>query len=569
MIRLGRATGRVTASALCVLFFGIHALAQFETRGTSPVLFNLISVAVGDFNHDGKLDIAVASSSGKVAILLGRGDGTFQPAAYYPTSTAYSIAVADFNHDGNLDLAVSNRLNQNIEIMLGNGDGTFRSPVPYATTTGTEPTFVLVGDFNNDGKLDLLICDEPYISVMLGNGDGTFQAPIDTTPSLKPFAIALGYFNDDRKLDVASVSGGDVTILLGNGDGTFATGETYLVGSGLNSVTSADFNGDGKPDLAVADVFGGAVIALLGNGDGTFQPPAYYPADFPGAILAADLNGDGKEDLAIVSGFGGGEISVYVGNGDGTFQPAAPYTIGQQAGYFAVGDFNGDRRNDMVIPNASGNDVGVLLNTGVVSFSPTTPLVFPRQLVGTVSTAQTVTLTNSGATALSITSKSVTGPFQLSTSCGGSVAPAASCDLTVGFQPTVAGAATGLVSLHDSASSKPQVIELNGMGTVIGISPAQLTFPPQKVGTSSQPQTVTVTNTGSTAVSITSVAIAGRNLHDYSETHTCGTQINAGATCKITVTFTPGAKGTRDALVNVNDNGGGSPQRVLLTGTGS
>jgi hypothetical protein len=163
----------------------------------------------------------------------------------------------------------------------------------------------------------------------------------------------------------------------------------------------------------------------------------------------------------------------------------------------------------------------------------------------------------------------VTGPFQLSTSCGGSIAPAASCDLTVSFQPTAAGAATGLVSLRDSASSKPQVIELNGMGTIKGISPAQLTFAPQKVGTSSKPQAVTVTNTGSMPVSITSVTIAGRNYHDYSETNTCGTQINAGATCKITVTFTPGAKGTRDALANVNDNGGGSPQGVLLKGTGS
>jgi hypothetical protein len=523
LIRRDLTLARLAALSLSTLLLADPALAQFESRGTSPVLFNLISVSVGDFNHDGKLDLAVASSSGEVAILLGRGDGTFQPAIYYPTTTAYSIAIADFNHDGNLDLAVSNRLNQNIEILLGNGDGTFQSPVPYATTTGTEPTFVLVGDFNNDGKLDLLICDEPYVSVMLGNGDGTFQAPIDTAPSLKPFAIALGYFNHDQKLDVASVNGGDVTILLGNGDGTFATGETYLVGSGLNSVTSADFNGDGNQDLAAADAFG-AVIVLLGNGDGTFQPPAYYPADFPGSIHAADFSGVGKEDLAVVSGSFARDISVYAGNGDGTFQSPATYIIGQEAGFIAVGDLNGDRKIDIVIPNARGNDVGVLLNTGIVSFSPTTPLLFPRQLVGTVSTAQTVTLTNTGATALSLKSKSVTGPFQLNTTCGGSVAPAASCDLTVSFQPTAAGAATGLISIRDSASSKPQVIELSGMGTVISLAPA--------------------------------------------ETNTCGSQINAGASCKVMVTFRPEAKGTRDAGLEINDNGGGGSQGVLLTDTG-
>ena len=204
-----------------------------------------------------------------------------------------------------------------------------------------------------------------------------------------------------------------MTILLGNGDGTFTTGVTYPVGTALDSLARADFNGDGKQDLAVADAFG-AVVVLLGNGGAcTFQPPEHHPADFPGAILAADLNGDGKEDLAVVSGFGGSEVSVYVGNGDGTFQPAAPYTIGQEAGYFAVGDFNGDRKIDIVIPDVSGSDVGVLLNTGVVSFSPTTPLLFPRQLVGTVSTAQTVTLTNSGATALWITSKSCDRPIPI------------------------------------------------------------------------------------------------------------------------------------------------------------
>jgi hypothetical protein len=551
---------------LCLFGAALPALAQFESRGSIAVEgAGVFSLAVGDFNGDGKLDVAAATEIGQVAVLLGRGDGTFQSPVYYPTAFGYFIAVANLRHNGILDLAVSERLDQNISVLLGNGDGTFQSPVPYSTSTGTEPTSVLVGDFNNDGKLDLLICDEPYVSVMLGNGNGTFQAPIDTTPSLQPEALGVGYFNHDRKLDVASISGGNVTILLGNGDGTFTTGATYLVGTELNSVAVADFNGDGKQDLAIADGLGGQIVVLLGNGDGTFQPPVDYPAYFPGAIIAADLNEDGKQDL-VVTNAGPGMISVYSGNGDGTFQPPASYIVGKEIGYTAAGDFNGDHLIDIAVPDFSGSDVGVLLNTGIVSFSPTTPLLFPRQLVGTVSTAQTVTLTNSGATALSITSKSVTGPFQLSTSCGGSVAPAASCDLTVSFQPSVAGAATGLVSLHDSASSKPQVIELNGMGTVIGISPAQLTFSPQKVGSSSKPQAVTVTNTSSTPVSITSVAIAGRISATIQR---CGTQINAGAICKITVTFTPGAKGTRDALVNVNDNGGGSPQGVLLTGTGS
>ncbi len=501
---------------------------------------------------------------------------------YYTVNSVFeslrSIVAADFNGDGNTDLAVADNLDGYIIILMGNGDGTFQTP-SIVQMGGAYPSLVLVGDFNNDHIPDLITVDSgggcACISVLLGNGDGTFQTPVTTVLSIGPTSIAIGDLNGDGKLDVASVGANGVsemTILLGNGDGTFQTGASYPLDGDLISVAVADFTKKGKLDIAVSIVLGGVGI-LLGNGDGTFQAPVSYPAEFPGSIQVADFNGDGNPDIAVVDGFCGGygscSLGVLLGNGDGTFQPVVNYPSGKGDASVAVGDFNGDHKPDLAVVESLGNAVGVLLNTGVVSFTPTTSLVFPRQLVGTVSTAQTVTLTNSGATALSIKSKSVTGPFQLSTSCGGSVAPAASCDLTVSFQPTAAGAATGLISIRDSASSKPQVIELNGMATVIGISPAQLTFPAQKVGTSSTPQAVTVTNTGSTAVSVSSVAIAGRNYHDYSETNTCGTQIDAGATCKVTVTFTPGAKGTRDALVNVNDNGGGSPQGVLLTGTGT
>jgi hypothetical protein len=223
------------------------------------------------------------------------------------------------------------------------------------------------------------------------------------------------------------------------------------------------------------------------------------------------------------------------------------------------------------VADYGGNAVGVLLNTGVASFSPTTPLSFNPQLLGTASPPHTVTLTNAGTTTLSITSLSTKKPFQLGggTTCGTTVAPGANCTLSVIFKPTVMGLKSGLLVLNDSASIKPEVIELSGTGTTLTVSPSKLNFGSQKVGTKSAPQTVTVTNTGNTAVSVTGVSITGNGYYDYSETNTCGTQINPGATCTISITFDPGLKGTRSAAAVINGPGGVVWQHVQLTGTGT
>jgi hypothetical protein len=566
---------------LCIATLTVCALAQFETRGSTAVSQPQSSLATGDFNHDGKLDVAAITITGKVAVLLGRGDGTFQPAVYYAidseVESVRSIAAADFSGDGNIDLAVADYLGGYVAMLLGNGDGTFKPPskVPL---NGPFPNFVAVGDLNGDHIPDLVTVDAsspcPCISVLLGNGDGSFQAPINTKPMFGPSAIGIGDFNHDGKLDIAWVGEnggpGQLTILLGDGDGTFQTGNTYTVVADPLSV-AADFNRDGKLDLAVAGE--GGISVLLGNGDGTFQNAVNYPPALLGVIQVADFNGDGKADLVVVDGVcasGSCSVGVLLGNGDGTFQPIVNYPAGKGIAFVDVGDFNGDHKPDLVVAEGTASLVGVLLNTGVVSFSPTTPLSFPQQLVGTTSAPQNVTLTNTASTALSISSMSVSSPFQLSggTTCATSVAPGANCTLSAVFQATAEGSKTGLLSILDSASIKPQVIELSGAGTVISLSPTQLTFPPQKVGTKSAPQTVTVTNTGTTAVSVSSVDIAGGNSRDYSQINTCGS-LGAGTSCTVAVTFMPGEKGTRTSTLEINDNGGGSPQGVPLTGTGT
>lgn len=574
---------RIAVTFILLLVLASEPLAQFNTSSSSPIIYEPISVATGDFNRDGKLDIAAAAwYTGQVAVLLGNGNGngTFRTSVYYTIDDNIEsvewISVADFRGTGNADLAVADRLGLNVSVLLGNGDGTFQPPVQYSTSPNS-PTYVAVGDFNGDRIPDLIVAAEPTVSVMLGNGDGTFQLPINTSifspAGYQP--LALGDFNRDGKLDVAVVKADDpeLGILLGNGDGTFHEGANYAVGEFANSITVGDFNGDQKLDLAVTNGTGNQIYVLLGNGDGTFQSKTPFLANGPAAITTADVNGDGQLDLlfiaeALHSHTPTTLLTVVLGNGNGTFQKPANYSSFVTGGELALGDFNGDHKPDVAIADEDGEAVDVLLNTGVVSFSPTTPISFTPQLLGTSSAPQQIKLTNTGTTALSITSKRASGPFQLTsgTTCGTTVPAGDKCTLSVIFHPTAAGFRNGLLEVNDSASSKPQVLALSGTGTPLTASPSHLDFGEQKVGTKSAPQNVTVTNTGSTAVSVTGVFIIG---NDYTETDTCGTQINSGASCTISVTFEPAFKGSQGAFVVINGPNGAVWQQIPLTGTGT
>ena len=562
--------------ATFVLGVATSAWAQFETRGSFPASATPYSVAVGDFNHDGKLDLAVADAgphNGRVAVLLGNGDGTFKPAVYYTAGVApVSVAAADFNGDGNLDLAVSNLISTYVSILLGNGDGTFQ-PAMQTPPLADYSTFVSVGDFNNDKKLDLVVIDGICISVLLGNGDGTFQPPQEDCPSFTIAAIGVGDFNHDGNLDLATAgsfgSANYVNILLGNGDGTFREGESYPGEPSPGHISVADLNLDGNLDLMVANSFD--ISVLIGNGDGTFQPAVDYTTLFPTAVVVADFNGDGKLDLA-ASDFGapGGTAEVFLGNGDGTFQPGVSYPAGYELDSIAAGDFNGDHLTDLVVVDNRNSRVNVLLNTGAVTFSPTTPLNFPDQLVGATSPPQTVTLTNAGTNTLKISSITASSAeFNMTSTCGSSVAAGAECAITVTFQPQSKNSHSGLITIHDSASTKPQVIELTGVGTEVSVSPSTLNFGSQKVGTKSTPLPVTVINHGSVVLNISSIKINLNASGNYSQTNDCGSQLAAGASCTVNVIFGPFYTGKINSQLAITDDGGASPQIVPLTGKGT
>jgi hypothetical protein len=614
--------------------------------------------AVGDFNGDGKLDVAVPANDNTVHILLGNGDGSFQPAVSVPAAPSGTqisdVAVGDFNGDGKADLAVSyHDVNQvsGTSVVLGNGDGSFQAPVTSAMSQTQDLTggMTLVADVNGDGIPDLVRACHVGVCVELGNGEGTFRAPFvyipPVTVNIAPVvsSVTLGDFNGDGKLDIAlAVEPHYLVMLPGNGDGTFGTA-TLLYGADavlVDSVVAVDLDGDGKLDLAFfyrQDIRGigivGALSLLRGNGDGTFQAPLTLPG-LPGmdnaVLIAGDFNGDGQIDLAVQN------VVVVIGS----FSLPVSYRViptGQNAS--VAGDFNGDGRLDLAGEDQLLDELHLLLQgsptadfrgsvdpvyqtvvtggtasypitvTGIDGFGGTVAFSASGLPAGATASFAPSTVTGSGATTLTITTTGTTptGSYPLLlTGTSGSLTHSGAVTLNVGpagmdftdfagaVQPSYRTITPGASTTYDISSSS-----INGFNGSVNLSvgglPAGATasFSPSAITGGSGASVLTVTtlsgsatgsyplmlagtgggHTHNTVVNL-NVGPAGTNFSDFSGSVTPDAQTVAiGGSTTFTVSV-QSINGPSDVFIEVLGDPAGTnvietPSNPIAGGTGS
>lgn len=374
---------------------GFKASREFDTsaKGTN-------SVALGDLNGDGKLDVVAAHGAYDddppelqrlrlVSVLYGRGDAKLGPSHEYEIGKpgdkqgAFSLAMGDLNGDSKLDVVTGNFGAKSVSVLFNDGLGALEPPANYSL--GRQPCDVALADLNGDGKLDIATGNPNTVSILLNAGDGTFGAVHEYPAGRDTWAFAVGDLSGDGRPDIATAnrSRSSTTVLVNRGDGSFAPPLDYRTGPGPSTVAIGDLNGDGKTDVVSAngssDPNGAfewldSVSVLLGRGDGTLRPKRDYRVRDEDArvfvtVRIGDLNGDRKPDLVTADLGDEWSMTAFVNGGKGTFRRhfdfgRNDYTsqeVGPGSEAVALGDLNADHRLD-VVEARWGDEVSVFVN---------------------------------------------------------------------------------------------------------------------------------------------------------------------------------------------------------------
>jgi hypothetical protein len=640
--KLDLATANADSETISVLLGHGDGTFQAHKDNSTAVAASCISLAAGALRDDkGKDIVAGCQSEGKVVVLLSNGNGTFKAAKAYPVPAGVDdVALGDFNGDGKLDVAVTDGGTYDmVSILPGSGSGTLKAAVPFGTNFG--PGGLGVADFDGDGKLDLVTADSgspfgvtiatvsvllsngkdmfaartdysvggenvtgaysgiaaadltgngkqdlivpityafPYeVSILMNKGNGTFKPFVSYPLPTGPIAVAAGDFNNDHKADIAVANGngsGSITVLLNSGSGTFPTYTEYSINGISAGLAVGDFNKDGNLDIVATNASQNTISVLLGNGTGAFPTFATYATgSYPGGVTVGDFNGDGWPDIAVADERGG-TVSILINkaDGSGTFLPKVDYAAAGGGAPFslAAGSFRGNGIIDLAVAtNSAFGGVEVLLGKGDGTFQTGVPYDTLNNADGVV----VGDFNNDGNLDLAVSIANAGSAFGFVTIFPG----LGNGTFGPGVTLTSAPLPYGIVAADFNGDGALDVATGNGTTEgdtgsatvllnepVIGLTPSSLTFAAQKVGTSSAAQVVTVSNPGATSLKVTSITISG----DYSETNDCPAKLTVGKSCTINVTFSPTQTGTRTGTLSIKDSSLTSVQKITLTGSG-